>query len=76
MLIVDLRLGFPQPVSWLQQAVAEVAPGSQYTEAELNLRMAVEAGDLQLFQRYIGNDIPVYIISQLRKIILANILLF
>jgi hypothetical protein len=47
----------PCQVSWIQKGVSEhsqtAAPSS---EAEINLRMAVEAGDINLYDRYLGKE--------------------
>jgi hypothetical protein len=49
---------FPCQVSWIQKGVSEhsqtaAAPSS---EAEMDLRMAVKAGDINLYDRYLGNE--------------------
>ncbi len=48
----------PCQVSWIQKGVSEhsqtaAAPSS---EAEMDLRMAVEAGDINLYDSYLGNE--------------------
>ncbi len=47
----------PCQASWIQKGVSEhsqtAAPSS---EAEMDLRMAVEAGDINLYDSYLGNE--------------------